>query len=353
MDKKAINRISNLKEWMSILMVWLVAMLSLGACSTDPRPSLLSENLPPPWSSKIDAEHYLVGKIWHPDSGRYVGAELVGKIAREADYVLLGEKHDNIDHHLIQAWLIESIFGNGRISPVAFEMLTTDQHEKLEEYQTDYPGNATQLGSFLKWEESGWPSWSMYYPVFQAAMTAGAPLIAASEPRQKFRQMVTKGVKTVLGDDTYAQLGLEYTIPPLILEAKRQDIVESHCNKLPESMINPMVQVQHAKDAIMAHILVENNANHGENGVILITGDGHARNDYGVPWHLKRVASDKSVVTIGIIEVAEDLIDPRQYAAKTRTEKIPFDFVWFTPRSDDEDPCERFSRKLNQSSLSE
>jgi uncharacterized iron-regulated protein len=346
-EKKRVNYISYLKRWMSTLIVAFVAVLSLVACSAEYKPTLLSEKLPPPWSSKIDSDHYLAGKIWHPDSGRFVEAELVGKIAREADYVMLGEKHDNIDHHRIQAWLIESVFRNSRTSPVAFEMLTTDQQKKLEKYQTDYPGNAAQLGTFLKWDDSGWPSWSMYYPVFQAAMTEGAPLIAASEPQQKIRQMVEKGVKAVLGDDAYAHLGLEYKIPLIILEAKRQDIVESHCNRLPESMINPMVQVQHTKDAIMAHILVENNVKYGENGAILVTGAGHARNDYGVPWHLKRVASDKSVVTIGIIEVAEELVAPRQYAAKTGTEKLPFDFVWFTPRSDDEDPCERFSRQPN------
>jgi uncharacterized iron-regulated protein len=324
----------------------LTAVMPIMACSTVSPSISLPENPPPPWNSKFETDHNLVGRIWQPALNRYIQTDQVQKIVREADFVLLGEKHDNIDHHRIQTWLIKSAFERGRASPVAFEMITTDWSGRLEKYQTDNPGNARQLGSYLQWEKSGWPAWSMYQPIAQAALAVGAPLTAAGQPRQQIQRIFKQGVKAGLGSATYARLGLEYQIPPTILAAKRREIIASHCNKLPKSMVDPMVQVQHVKDASMAHILIDNDMKYGGSGGVLIAGGGHVRNDYGVPWHLKRAAPDKSVLTIGMIEVSADLTEPRQYAVEIGTAILPFDLVWFTPRSDNTNPCERYSRQL-------
>ena len=33
------------------------------------------------------------------------------------------------------------------------------------------------------------------------------------------------------------------------------------------------------------------------------------------------------------------MTDPTSYAARWNTKALPFDFVWFTPRANDDDPC--------------
>ncbi len=324
-----------------------VAMLMV-ACTPNNHAVSLQEILPPPWNSKFETEHPLVGKIWQTSQNRFVQLEQIREIIRDADFIMLGEKHDNIDHHRIQSKLIQIAFEGGRVSPVAFEMITIDQTNQLEKYQKDHPGDAAQLGQDLRWKKSGWPAWSMYYPVAQAAMVAGAPLIAASQPRGQLRKMIKQGVESVLGSDTYKRLRLNTEIPSSILETKREEIRQSHCNQLPERMVDPMVQVQHAKDAIMAHTLINSDLKHGGNGVVLIAGLGHVRHDYGVPWHLKRAAPDKSILTIGIVEVDPTITDPRDYGADSETNNLPFDLIWFTPRSDNSNPCERFAKQLKK-----
>src|SRR3546814_15978490 len=74
----------------------------------------------------------------------------------------------------------------------------------------------------------------------------------------------------------------------------------------------------------------------GAEGAVLIAGSGHVREDRAVPWHLGgRGGGD--ALTLALVEVAAGSLAARDSAAFDRT---LFDFVWFTPRVDEDDPCE-------------
>src|SRR5512145_3183951 len=78
------------------------------------------------WKAPLGREHPLVGRIWDTRAGRFViPTQLVGELAR-ARYVLLGERHDNPDHHRVQATLVRALLAAGRRPAVAFEMFTAD-----------------------------------------------------------------------------------------------------------------------------------------------------------------------------------------------------------------------------------
>ena len=46
------------------------------------------------------------------------------------------------------------------------------------------------------------------------------------------------------------------------------------------------------------------------------------------------------------LEVKEGLTAPAAYAEHWDAASLPFDYVWFTPRIDDVDPCEKFKKSL-------
>jgi uncharacterized iron-regulated protein len=69
----------------------------------------------------------------------------------------------------------------------------------------------------------------------------------------------------------------------------------------------------------------------GRAGGVLIAGNGHVRKDRGVPWYLAQLRPAARIVSIGLIEVEDDLDDAG--------DDLPYDYVWFTPRVDDADPC--------------
>ena len=106
-----------------------------------------------------------------------------------------------------------------------------------------------------------------------------------------------------------------------------------------------MVQIQRARDGQIAQSLIA--ASHVD-GAVLIAGAGHTRKDYGVPTHLGRKVPGQSMISLAFLEVDDAVLEPQAYAERFNSTTLPFDYVWFTPRLDDLDPCERFEAELNR-----
>jgi hypothetical protein len=83
-------------------------------------------------------------------------------------------------------------------------------------------------------------------------------------------------------------------------------------------------------------------------GAILVAGAGHVRNDYGIPVYLRQKAPDKRVISIAFVEVDKQKTEPQSYALLYPDGRLPFEYVWFTPRLDDEDPCEKFKSQFDR-----
>jgi uncharacterized iron-regulated protein len=335
--------------WSSAVAVLLaIAAAGLGGCHGGHRSPETAPSEPgPPWVSPGLREHPLSGRIWRTSDGRFIDAAQVVADLRAASYVLLGEKHDNADHHRVQAWLVDSLIARGRRPALAFEMLTTDRKGALASYLANEDADAAGLGEAVGWGETGWPDWALYRPIAQSALDSGAPILAAGLPRQTARAIAKKGV-LALGVERVRTLGLDHPMPPKHTVMLRTEIIESHCDQLPESMIDPMVTVMTTQDALMAHTLVTGEEMAGRDGAVLIAGSGHARADHGVPWHLRRMAPGRSVTSVGLIEVESGMTEPAAYAAKFGGGRLPFDIVWFTPRADDRDPCDAYADQLER-----
>jgi len=227
-----------------------------------------------------------------------------------------------------------------------FEMLTESRQEALDAYLAKYPRDAAGLGKAVGWEESGWPRWRMYRPIAQVVLGAGAPLLAGGLDRETTRAVARQGMDA-LGAERASRLRLHEPIGETMRAGMSEEIHESHCGQLPEQMLAPMVAVTLAKDAAMAEAMIRGRALQGRDSAVLIAGGGHARADWGVPWHLRRLAPGARIVSVGLLEVAGDETDPRVYAAGYGGQ-FPFDFVWFAPRVDDDDPCEVFADQLRR-----
>src|SRR5207249_4403351 len=125
--------------------------------------------------------------------------------------------------------------------------------------------------------------------------------------------------------------------------AMTRELRESHCDQVSENMIDRMVDIQWARDARIAASL----ARAGQrDGAVLIAGAEHARRDRGVPFHLARQAPDASVASVAFVEVEGAVEKPGDYAARFASDGLPFDYVWFTPKIDDADPCEKFKKSM-------
>ena len=331
-----------------VFIVLSLAVAASGGCARQTAPATAGSPPPgPPWMAALGADHPLAGRIWRPADGRFIEAGALIEHLSDTRFVLLGEKHDNADHHRIQAWVLARLIAHARRPAVAFEMFRNDQDQALADYLAAHPKDAAGLGPALAWDQSGWPAWRHYRPIAQAALDGGAPILAADLARGTIRDISRRGA-AALGAERVESLGLDQPMPAALNAVMREEIVESHCRQLPETMIDPMVTVMRARDAHMAAVLVRGGAMDGRDGAVLIAGKGHVRADHGVPFHLARLARDDSVASVGLVEVVDTAVDPASYAGKFASRRLPFDFVWFTPRVDRKDPCEEFAEQLRR-----
>jgi uncharacterized iron-regulated protein len=261
-------------------------------------------------------------------------AELVARV-QTAGIVLVGEIHDNPDHHRLQARLLQAFVATHPTASVVFEMLNRDQQQAVDASLAAHPGDADALGKAVAWESSGWPPWSMYRPVFEAALGAHTAILAAGIDRSEAMRIARDGAAAF--EPALVHLfGLDTPLPPDEQAAVRREMNEAHCGLLPESMLDAMVLVQRARDALMAERLRK--GTEGGRGALLIAGAGHVRRDRGVPAELVRAYGARPLA-IGLVPVQDTDTTPESYAAGFDATGLPFDFVWFTPRTEDMDHC--------------
>ncbi|WP_025899141.1 ChaN family lipoprotein [Sneathiella glossodoripedis] len=202
---------------------------------------------------------------------------------QEADYVLLGEKHDHPLHHEIQAKLLKHHLKSGDL--VVFEMLNRDQQSVIDQYLSDQIP-FEELPQKLRWELSGWPDWSYYAPLFEAAKSSSAKILYGSYPKAELMQVSKQSAPH------------ENPLSDMQMEDLDKQIRQSHCQMLPENMVRPMSNIQIVKDRLMAAQLQKKEKNAK---AFLIAGNGHIRKDRGVPLHLQQNAQS-NIFALGLIE---------------------------------------------------
>jgi uncharacterized iron-regulated protein len=116
---------------------------------------------------------------------------------------------------------------------------------------------------------------------------------------------------------------------------------------LPEAMLDAMVTVQRARDATLAAALRRALQDSETMSAMLVAGNGHGRTDRGVPADL-REASDAKVLSLGLLEVRDGLTTSADYGEAWDSAVPPFDFVAFTPRISDADPCEELRNRFGE-----
>ncbi len=300
-------------------------LLAAACAARRPEPPLAAA-----WQSPLHRDHPLVGRIWDVRANRFVPErELLAAVAR-GRFVLLGETHDNPDHHALQARLLQAILAGGRRPALAFEMLDLDQQPEVDAVLRGPDPTAPALREAVGWDRSGWPPFALYQPIFQAGLGAHLPIVAANLSRRSARAVIHHGADAL---EPSLRALLERA-GPLSAEEERQRSEEMetlHCGQLPEQFLGPMVLSQRARDAQLAQALLSRAS---ADGAVLVTGAEHARRDRGAGAFLAvaGVAPDQ------LVAVAFREVDPGE-RAPAGYDVAPFDYVVFTPGADRGDPC--------------
>ncbi|EJM50126.1 ChaN family lipoprotein [Pseudomonas sp. GM48] len=262
-------------------------------------------------------DHTDLGVIRELATGRTLTPqELVERLA-VAPRVLVGEQHDNPDHHAVQLWLLRELAAQRSQGSLLMEMLNPDQQAKVDAAQA-----ATRAGQppadalkALAWQ-ANW-DWSVYGALVTYALRQPYPLLAANLDRAQILQIYQQ--RPVLKGEASTTEQVQATL--------LEDIRESHCGLLPEAQMPAMLAVQQQRDRHMAERLMA-----APTPALLLAGAFHVRKDLGVPLHLKDLGAGEGNAVLILAEVD-----------KTVTADSA-DYVWYTAAQPEQDFCAQLRR---------
>lgn len=301
----------------SLVLPSLFALL-ISACSATPQAPY------GPWQAPLQRHHPLVGTVWSAHEGQPIATEQLLQRLGQARFVILGEKHDNPDHHSLQRYVLLQLGATAALERVSFEMLDSSQQRALDTLTPAQISAREGLKSALEWDAQGW-NWSFYGPLIQDSLLAGVNVRSANISRDEMMEVYAAQANAA----TDGILGASQ------MQRLHQEIDESHCGMLPESQFAAMVAVQQARDAAMAQSLRGDAAS--ASGVrVLIAGNFHARRDLGVPNYIG--AEQGELISVAFLEVSKESVQAREYL-ESFSAAMPYDYVWFTPALAAQDYC--------------
>lgn len=280
------------------------------------------------WESPFYRDHSLVGKIWDTGKNTWITKNRLRWELLEYDYILLGETHNNADHHVLQARILNSLVVAGAKPAVVMEMLANEAWQGQPDYWTDIE-ILTQQAKALN---DGWP-WELYAPILQSVVQHQLKLVAGNIETKALHEW-SNNIRLYMPKEVLT----EYWITSQNLTQLKQDIINSHCGHVNAGLVQFMTRVQLHRDQVMASSLVKNRS-----PVVLIAGAGHVRNDYAVPMQLLRRHKRLSFISVALISVLPGLNNPEDYI--DGMSKV-YDILYFTPSHTDQDPCVQFRKQL-------
>lgn len=244
------------------------------------------------------------GRIVDLRSGETLRPEQLLRQLAPTPRLLVGEKHDNREHHRIERWLAAELAARRPQGSVLLEMLTPSQQVKVEQVQAGLragqPLSGAALAQAVDWQP-GWP-WPLYGKLAEHLLRAPYPLLAANLDKNEMQAVYRSQV----------QLPGRASTQPAVRAKLSELIREEHGGEVKAAHLASMLAVQQARDRRMAERLLAAPA-----PAMLIAGAYHAAADIGVPLHVRDL-QPQTPLTVLILAEEGMKLDARQG-----------DYAWF------------------------
>ncbi len=261
--------------------------------------------------------------------------EAVPEAWLHADFLLLGEVHDNVAGHALRFYWLQQLVQQRRVA-LALEQFDLGSQTLLDEAIQHWKSSRTPVNAVTSkaiaeaagFNFKGW-KWPLYEPVLNLALQSDLPVVAANLSRAQLGA-VMRGARPAPPEPVHWSA--------VQRESLLQEIREGHCNLMPEDQLPAMVMAQRARDFEMAQAMI---AIHQRSGlpVVLLAGNGHLRNDLAVPVWLRQGAPQARVISVAILEKG----GPQSF----NPESVYNNVYWVQPESRP-DPCEALRQRLEK-----
>lgn len=287
----------------SVLLCCVVLLTACQGRTVLPSPAPLAE---------LGRDHADFGRIYDLASGEVISPQQLLERLTRVERVLVGEQHDNPDHHALQLWLSRELSAQRAQGSVLMEMISPAQQDKVSQAQIISRAGQVPRDAFqaLDWQP-GW-DWSLYGPLVLHELGQPYPLLSANLDRSEIMTIYLQR----------PQLSGEHSTVQAVQDKLLADIRDSHCGLLPERQMPAMLAVQQQRDRRMAEAVQQ-----APQPSLLLAGAFHVRKDLGVPLHLADLRASGEQAVLMLAEVGHEV------------DADMADYVWFTAAQPEEDHC--------------
>ena len=224
--------------------------------------------------------------------------------------VLLGETHDNPEHHRWQLHTIAGLYALRSDLVLGFEMFPRRVQGVLDRWVAGELSEAELLRQ-SEWERVWGYDGSLYLPIFQFARMHRVPMVALNVDRALVRHVGDEGWAAVsaaeregVTDPVPASRDYRLWLYQSFLDhqpteghaaAQRKDPGEG---ELATPAFRHYVEAMQVWDRAMAQGIAEWLRAHNVSLVVVIMGSGHLRNGYGVPRQLRDLGVTRIAVAL-------------------------------------------------------
>ncbi len=220
------------------------------------------------------------GQWLQPEGARLAPDALFAELA-ERDVVLLGEQHDDMDHHRWQLHTLAGLHGRRPDMVIALEMLPRESQPALDAWV------AGELGEQAFIDESRWnTAWgfdpALYFPILHFARLHRVPLKAINVTPELRGRLVDEGWEAVPEAERF---GITAPVePPAAYRERLAEVYAQHPSRVGEAGLERFIEAQLVWDRAMAYGLAQ--AQEEAHLVVGLIGQGHLQYEHGVPHQL-------------------------------------------------------------------
>lgn len=289
----------------SLILPLLLAMLA--GCA---KPAAVTSTwTPPPPGSFLSAK------------GRVLADHEVVRLARAADFILVGESHTNLCDHAVQARLIEALAASGFRFAIGLEMLPVTSQPVLDRFNARTI-TAANLGAEADWEKLWGYPYVQYRPIFELAETYGLPVAALNIPRQVLTTFRDKGESALSPADRNALPRRIVPVSPAQKAALEEQVglhqsmraaganATAEAGTMPDmsAMTERFFLVQALWDSMMAEQALAWSEKLGI-PMLILTGSGHVEHGWGIEYRLRTLAPESACLGVMPVRSESDFLE--------------------------------------------
>ena len=234
------------------------------------------------------------GKLVELRSGRTVSPEEIAKAAEGTRFVYLGEEHNNLAHHQMQAAIIRALAADGRHVVIGMEQFTRPVQPSLAGWTMGWYSE-DEFISKSDWKNQWGMPYELYKPIFDAAKELQLPIVALNIPRA-WVHSVGQGGLAALTPEEKGQLPAEIDLN----NKAHKDVFLAMIGGHPMTGMDNMYAAQVLWDTGMADTAVKYMADRPspKTVMVVIAGSGHVMYHEGINWRVAKRTGDPGLTVV-------------------------------------------------------